>query len=89
MTIGFFWVFFFSEFVSLIILPFDKYLINITVYILGKTALSSLNRVTYLLEGKRLLETRTEGARGIIFIIVGNGHDDLSSNPGRDRLHFT
>ena len=25
-----------------------------------------------------------EGARGVIVIVVGNGHGDTSSNPGRD-----
>ena len=29
------------------------------------------------------------GARGVIVIVVGNEHGDTSSNPGRDRLHFT
>ena len=29
------------------------------------------------------------GIRGAMVIIVGNGHGDTSSNPGRDRLHFT
>ena len=29
------------------------------------------------------------GAPGIMIIVVGNGHDDTSSNPGRDRLQFT
>ena len=29
------------------------------------------------------------GARGVIVIVVGNGHGDTSSNPERDRLHFT
>ena len=24
------------------------------------------------------------GARGVIVIVVGNGHSDTSSNPGRD-----
>ena len=24
------------------------------------------------------------GARGVMVIVVGNGHDDTSSNPGRD-----
>ena len=28
------------------------------------------------------------GARGVVVIVVGNGHD-TSSNPGRDWLHFT
>ena len=29
------------------------------------------------------------GARGVMVIIVGNGHGDSSSNPERDWLHFT
>ena len=29
------------------------------------------------------------GARGVIVIVVGNGHGDTSSNPRRDGLHFT
>ena len=31
----------------------------------------------------------TRGACGVIVIVVGNGHGDTSSNPGRDWLHFT
>ena len=27
--------------------------------------------------------------RGVMVIVVGNGHGDTSSNPGRDWLHFT
>ena len=27
--------------------------------------------------------------RGVMVIVVGNGHGDKSSNPGRDGLHFT
>ena len=29
------------------------------------------------------------GARCVMVIVVGNGHGDASSNPGRDWLHFT
>ena len=29
------------------------------------------------------------GARGVVVIVVGNGHSDTSSNPGRDWMHFT
>ena len=29
------------------------------------------------------------GARGVMVIVVGNGHGDTCSNPGRDWLHFT
>ena len=29
------------------------------------------------------------GARGVMVIVVGNGHGDTSSNPGRGWLHFT
>ena len=28
------------------------------------------------------------GTHGVIVIVVGNGHGDSSSNPGRDWLHF-
>ena len=30
-----------------------------------------------------------EGACGVMVIVVGIGHGDMSSNPGRDWLHFT
>ena len=29
------------------------------------------------------------GAHGVMVIVVGNGHGDTSSNPGRDWLHCT
>ena len=29
------------------------------------------------------------GARGVMVIVVGNGHSDTSPNPGWDWLHFT
>ena len=29
------------------------------------------------------------GACGVMVIVVGNGHGDASSNPGRDWLHST
>ena len=29
------------------------------------------------------------GVRGVMVIVVGMGHGDTSSNPGRDWLHFT
>ena len=29
------------------------------------------------------------GARGVMVIVAGYGHDDTSSNPGPDWLHFT
>ena len=29
------------------------------------------------------------GARGVMFIVVGNGHGDTGSNPTQDWLHFT
>ena len=29
------------------------------------------------------------GARGVMVIVVGNGHSDTRSNPWRDWLHFT
>ena len=35
------------------------------------------------------LSTFCGGAPGVMVIVVGNGHWDTSSNPGRDWLHFT
>ena len=32
---------------------------------------------------------KSGGARGVMIIVVGNGHGDTSSNPWRDWLHFT
>ena len=29
------------------------------------------------------------GARGVMVIVIGNGHSDTGSNPGQDWLHFT
>ena len=29
------------------------------------------------------------GAHGVMVIVAGIGHGDMSSNPGRDWLHFT
>ena len=31
----------------------------------------------------------SSGARGVMVIVVGNGHGDTSSSPGQDWLHFT
>ena len=31
----------------------------------------------------------TGGAGGVMVIVIGHGHSDMSSNPGRDWLHFT
>ena len=31
----------------------------------------------------------TGGTRGVMVIVVGNGHSDTGSSPGRDWLHFT
>ena len=54
--------------------------------------LISISRIVF----SRIMKTATKGshyhcggARGVMVIVVGNGHDDTSSNPGRDWLHFT
>ena len=38
---------------------------------------------------KKKKKKKIGGARGVMVIVVGNGHGDTSSNPGRDWLHFT
>ena len=42
-----------------------------------------------LMEDQMLQYYQMVGARGVVVIVVGNGHGDTSSNPGRDWLHFT
>ena len=37
---------------------------------------------------KRIIK-HLESACGVMVIVIGNGHGDTSSNPGRDWLHFT
>ena len=46
---------------------------------------------TYQLKhcGNNNKDDDNRGARDVMVIIVGNGHGDVSSNPGRDWLHFT
>ena len=48
-----------------------------------------MNATSY---SEQILEVSTKklgGARGVVVIVVGNGHGDTSSNPGLDWLHFT
>ena len=40
-------------------------------------------------DGDSDLQWLDKGARGVMVIVIGNGHGDTSSNPGRDWLHFT
>ena len=50
-----------------------------------------LGKVTRgLIQGLDGMELRDRvGARGVMVIVIGNGHGDTSLNPGRDWLHFT
>ena len=45
---------------------------------------SLLNTQQYKVCIKDKVEQSNGGARGVIVIIVGNEHGDMSSNPGRD-----
>ena len=36
-----------------------------------------------------LVDIATEGVRGVMVIIVGDGYGDTSSNPAQNSLHFT
>ena len=40
-------------------------------------------------ESKIYNSEKKKGSRGVMVIVVGNGHGDTSSNPGRDLFHFT
>ena len=39
--------------------------------------------------GKLITLSYYGGARGVVVVVVGNGHGDTSSKPGFDWLHFT
>ena len=48
-----------------------------------------LNKCLWQEKYMLLLVTYMGGACGVMVIVVGNGHGDTSSNPGRDWFHFT
>ena len=50
--------------------------------VLGKTSVTAWNNLSFVLFSVGC-------ALGVMVIVVGNRHDDTSSNPGRDWLHFT
>ena len=35
-------------------------------------------------DGPQMLKKKNGGSRGVMVTVVGNGHADTSSNPGRD-----
>ena len=43
----------------------------------------------YIYPAGQKLDNKKGGARGVMVIVVGNGHGNTSSNPGWNRLHFT
>ena len=45
----------------------------------------ALNNLQWLIWHK----TQLGSARGVMVIVVGNGHGDTCSNPRQDWLHFT
>ena len=50
----------------------------------------NLAKICFILKNKLVYKNQIlGGARGVIVTVVGNGHGDSSSNPGRDWLHFT
>ena len=65
---------------SFCILAFTYYVIN---HFISFTAWPTL---AFLL---CMIDFLVGGARGVMVIVVGNGHGDTSSNPGQDWLHFT
>ena len=48
-----------------------------------------VNKNVYIVLSNMYQRRNTGGARGVTVIVVGIVHDDTSSNPGRDWLHFT
>ena len=48
-----------------------------------------MNIIAWLATMIYVLPLYMRGGCGVMAIIIGNGHGDTSSNPGRDWLHFT
>ena len=48
-----------------------------------------MEQIRKKLNGMNINKDKCGGALGVMVIVVGNGHDDTSSNPWRDWLHFT
>ena len=44
---------------------------------------------TSCMNGASVFVWHKRGARGVMVIVVGNGHGDTSSSPGRHWFHFT
>ena len=47
------------------------------------------NRVTITIPNEMCGISHLGGARGVMVIVLGNGHGNTSSNPGREWLYFT
>ena len=74
----------------------NKYLNVLSLYSLILSYLSYLQKtIRYIFNVFVLILVLSDSAfaswcvRGVMVIVVGNGHGDTSSNPGRDWLHFT
>ena len=82
---------------------YDCYLVNLAVFI-NLFKITALCPCEFYFVTSRLGTTHLDGyvsikvivniycwwsARGVMVIVVGNGHGDMSSNPGQDWLHFT
>ena len=42
-----------------------------------------------ILDSMKNYKSKQNDCSGVMVIIVGNGHGNMSSNPGQDWLHFT
>ena len=54
-----------------------------------KLRLKKINLMSYPVRAEGLVKKKMGSARGVMVIVVGNGHGDTSSNSWRDWLHFT
>ena len=69
--------------------PIDRTLLDATTTGQSWPGRDGYEVVLRIYQSSGITGTSFGGARGVMVIIVGNGHDDTSSNPGRDWLHFT
>ena len=89
------WMLFDHGFPPLISVGILNYSLSIVIAVFFYTYHVSFARFSFhaAVDGQQYIEgyyiLYLGGARGVMVIVVGNGHGDTSSNPGRDWLHFT
>ena len=73
----------------IVIIPFENVIMIIIIKTNNRMEFGIVRRGVFQGDAPSPLQFIIGGARGVVVIAVGNERGDTSSNPGRDRLHFT